>query len=236
MNTMRLLLLGLLAVSLLQGVVGPAADAPAPGNIAGVVRFTGQVPKPEIITTTDGGRIEHYDLVVDGKSKGLRSVLLQLEDAPAQPKLQKAEPVLMDQRDMIFLPRVVAVQHGQAVRFDNNDLCNHSVQALSTVAADQFNRFVLPAQPIDHVFEVQKKPVVIGCSLHSWMRAWVYVVPHPWFAVTDAEGKFRIAKVPPGKYTLRSHHPDSGLQDKRTIQVESGKTLELKVEWNQTGR
>ncbi|MBL8797955.1 MAG: carboxypeptidase regulatory-like domain-containing protein [Planctomycetia bacterium] len=233
---MRLLTGGLLTIALFWVAVGPAADAPATGTISGVVRFTGVVPKPEIITTSDGGRLEHYDLVVDGKTQGLRSVFVQLEDAPAQAKVEKAEPVLMDQRDMIFLPRVVAVRHGQAVRFDNNDLCNHSVQAVSTVAANQFNRFVLPAQPIDHVFELQKKPVVIGCSLHSWMRAWVYVVPHPWFAITDRDGKFTIPKVPTGKYTLTAHHPDTGLQDRQTVQVESGKTAEVTVEWKKTGR
>lgn len=233
---MRLSLAGLFVASLTWALLGRAADAPAPGALTGVVRFTGVVPKPEIITTTDGGKIEHHDLVVDGKRQGLRYVMVQLDDAPAQPKLLKAAPVLLDQREMSFTPRVIAVQHGQPVRFDNNDLCNHSVQALSTVEANQFNKFVLPAQPIDQIFELQKKPVVIGCSLHSWMRAWVYVVPHPWFAVTDAEGKFSITKVSPGKYTLLCQHPDSGLQDKRTVQVESGKTLDLTIAWDKTKR
>lgn len=209
------------------------ADAPT-GVIAGVVRYTGKVPDPQKITTTDGAIIEHHDLVVDAKSKGLRHVFAVLDEAPAQAKLAKAKPVLVDQRDMLFLPRVVAVQHGQPVRFENNDICNHSVAAHSTVKANQFNQIAGSGTPIEHTFELQKRPIVpvqIGCSLHGWMRSWVYVAPHPWFAVSDEKGTFRIEAVRPGKHTLVLTHADTGLQDRREVQVEAGKTAEVAVEW-----
>ncbi|MBY0527006.1 MAG: hypothetical protein K2R98_26670 [Gemmataceae bacterium] len=203
-----------------------------PGSIVGVVRYTGKVPPAQKIATTDGGTIEHNDLVVDGKSKGLRWVVAVLDDAPAQPKLEKAKPVLIDQRDMIFLPRVTAIQHGQPVRFENNDICNHSVQSSSTTKANQFNQVAAPNQPIEHTFELQKRPVVIGCSLHAWMRAYVYVVPHPWFAVSDEKGAFRIDKVSPGKYVLLLAHPDTNHQERRAVTVTAGKTTEVTVEWD----
>jgi len=222
-----------LAISLASLVIAIArATDPPPGAIAGTVRFTGKVPPAKKITTTDGSTIEHNDLVVDAKSKGLRYVVVVLEDAPAQAKVQKAKAVLIDQRDMVFLPRVVAVQHGQAVRFDNNDNCNHSVMAASTLAANQFNKFIDANQPFEHVFEPQKRPVLIGCSLHGWMRAWVYVVPHPWVAVSDKDGKFEIAAIPPGKYTLLLTHPDSTLQERRMVQVEAGKSFSVQVDWD----
>src|SRR5262249_36615892 len=154
-----------------------------------------------------------------------------LEDAPAQPKLAKAEPAVIDQREMLFIPRVVAVRQGQGVRFDNNDSFNHSVQAVSTLAANQLNQFVGPNQPLTHVFEYQERPVMIGCSLHPWMRAWVYVVRHPWFAVTQPDGSFSLAAVPPGKYTLLVAHPDTGMKEKREVTVEAGKTAKLTVDW-----
>src|SRR5262249_12415970 len=118
----------------------------------------------------------------------------------------------------------------------NNDNCNHSVMAASALAANQFNRFIDANQPFEHVFEPQKRPVLIGCSLHGWMRAWVYVVSHPWFAVSDAEGRFQIAAVPPGKYSLLLIHPDTGLQDRRTVQVEARKTTEVAVDWDKLDR
>lgn len=205
---------------------------PEYGTIDGRVCFTGKVPLPEKVMTVDGGTIFQNDLVVDPKSKGLRYVVAVLEDAPAQDKKKKAMPVLVDQRDMIFLPRVVAVQHGQAVRFENNDICNHSVMSTSTVGANQFNLFVTASQPFEHAFEPQKHPVKIGCSLHPWMRAWVYVARHPWFAISDVEGKFKIEAVPPGKYTLLLHHPDTWHQQRQILKIEAGKTVQVKLEWD----
>jgi plastocyanin len=222
---MTSLLLSLAALTL-------AASDELHGEVTGVVLFTGKVPPPIEITATDGSRIKHSDLVVDPKTKGLRHVVAVLEDAPAMPKLKKADAVLLDQRDMLFLPRVVAVQHGQPVRFENNDLFNHSVMASSTVKENEFNIFVAPSRPHEHAFSLQKHPIQIGCSLHPWMRAWVYVVPHPWFAVTDEKGQFTIKGVPRGKYTLLVRHCDTGKMERQQVLVSSGKKTELKIEWS----
>lgn len=204
------------------------------GTIEGQIRFTGKVPPPKRILTTDGGTLLHSDLVVDPKTKGLRHVVVVLENAPAQPKAKKGDTVLVDQRDMVFLPRVVAIQSGQKVRFENNDLCNHSVMAASTIPTNQFNIVAAPNQPYEHIFEPQKHPVQVGCSLHSWMRTWVYVVPHPWFAVSDVQGKVKIERIPPGKYVVWLRHADSGIQERQRVQVEAGKITELQIEWRKT--
>ncbi len=101
----------------------------------------------------------------------------------------------------------------------------------SVVAKNQFNLIAGPNQPIEHVFELQKRPVVVGCSLHDWMRAWVYVVPHPWFAVSDQAGTFKIDGVSPGKHTLVLHHADTNRREERTIEVQAGKTANVTAEW-----
>ena len=211
-------------------LVAPTQSGVKPGSIVGVVRFSGRVPPPEQMLTNDG-IILHHDLVVDPKTKGLRYVVAVLEDVPAQPKATNTKPALMDQRGMLFVPRVIAVQHGQAVTFDNSDSCNHSVMANSGVEANQFNLIVPPGKPYEHLFEPQKHPVQISCSLHPSMRAWVYVFPHPWFAVSDEQGKFQIKEIPPGKYTLWLRHADTGSQQRRRFEVQSGKALELAIEW-----
>lgn len=209
----------------------PAVTAQSTGTLTGTVRYTGVVPPAKVIPTTDGGTLRHNDLVVAPKTKGLRHVLAVLENAPAQPPLKKAKAILVDQRDMLFTPRVVGVQDGQPVRFENSDLCNHSVLASSTIPANQLNVVAGPNQPVEHVFRPQKGPVMIGCALHAWMRAWVFVIRHPWFAVSDEHGNFRIEGIPAGKYTLLLRHQDTGHVERRQVDVSAGTTRNVVVEW-----
>jgi plastocyanin len=213
-----------------------AAAAPGQdkaGTVQGAIRFTGVVPPPKQVPTGDGATIEHYDLVVDAKSKGLRWVIAALEGAPPQPKADKAEPVVIDQKDMLFVPRVVAVPHGRPVRFDNSDLFNHSVTILSRVPENEMNVFVKTGEPVTKAFAAEKAPLRVGCALHANMTAWVYVAPHPWVAVTDETGAFALADVSPGKYTLWLKHPDTGLEERRAVEVRAGQTAEVAVEWKE---
>jgi plastocyanin len=214
---------------ILAAAVATAAEKP--GHIRGTVRFTGEVPAAKKVPTGDGAIIEHNDLVADPKTKGLRWVIAVLEDAPAQPKLQRAEPAVIDQKDMLFVPRIVAIQHGQPVRFDNSDPCNHSVRTLPALKENEMNVFVTAAQPVTKTFSVEKAPIQVGCSLHGWMTAWVHVAPHPWSTVTDEKGTFALRDVPPGKYTLLLRHPDTGVQERRQVDVKAGETVEVAFEW-----
>jgi hypothetical protein len=74
---------------------------------------------------------------------------------------------------------------------------------------------------------------MIGCSLHPWMRAWVYVLEHPWFAVTDERGAFRIENLPPGKHRLVLVHPDTGGRQRHTVEVRAGEESRLEIEWTE---
>jgi plastocyanin len=206
------------------------------GIITGVVLFTGKVPPDQKIEATDGTTIVHNDLVVDRKSNGLRYVAVVLENAPVQPKLTRAQPVVMDQKDMVFVPRVLAVQHGRPVVFTNSDLCNHGVMSVTTVAANQFNVLTPVGNPFKFVFQPQPRPVRIGCSLHSWMKGWVYVLQRPWFDVTDAQGKFALREIPAGKYTIWLHHPDTGKHERRPVEVKAGASVNWRVQWASAGK
>src|SRR5690606_508625 len=115
-------------------------------------------PAPRKVVTNDGV-ILHRDLVVEAKTKGLRDVVVSLIGAPRQPRAARARAAYMDQKDLLFVPRVLAVQHGQKVQFDNSDGCNHSVMASSTTKANNFNLIVAPGRPVERAFDAQKAPV-----------------------------------------------------------------------------
>jgi plastocyanin len=223
------------AVPLLIGGPLSLAQSPRPdpptGTITGTIRYTGAVPAPQKIATTDGTVILHSDLVVDAKSKGLRDVVLVVETVPAQPKPPKSDPVIIDQREQTFVPRVAAVRHGQAVEFLNSDSFNHAVQANSLLPENSFNTITPPARSYEHSFVPQKHPVPIGCPIHPWMRAWVYVVPHSCFAVSDARGSFTIKDVPAGRHTVWVRHADTGRQERRSVEVRAGAITRVEVEW-----
>jgi plastocyanin len=223
-----------IAVGLVVLLVGAASGQEKTGTVQGTVRFTGEVPPAKQLPTGDGGTIDHQDLIVDAKTKGLRWVIAALEDAPAQPKLKGEEdPVLIDQKNFLFVPRVIAVQHGQVVKFDNSDNVNHSVSIFSKIKENEVNTFVTKKEPLTKAFEAEKAPLRVGCVLHPAMTAWIYIAPHPWVAVTDETGAFAIKEVPPGKYTLWLKHPDTGLEERREVVVRAGQKVEAPFEWKE---
>ncbi len=206
------------------------AVAQETGTIVGVVRFTGAVPAAKKILLGDGATILHRDLVVQGESKGLLGVAVHVEIPPA-PLLKGMPRAVIDQRDSIFLPRVIALQEGQEIRFENNDLQNHGVQAFSTKPENTFNVTTPANRPFDFRFKAQKHPILLGCPLHGWMRAWIFVFEHPAFAVTDKKGEFAIANVPAGKQTVVFRHPDTGLSQRLEAEVRTGQSVRVEVEW-----
>lgn len=212
-------------------VAGPAFAQGPTGAITGTIRYLGEIPASKRIMTTDGNVIVHNDVVVSPSSKGLRHVIILVDWQEKVPADAKAKPVVIDQRDMLFLPRVVTVQEGRAVRFENGDNCNHAVDATSVLRENTFNVTTPMGQPYEHKFKAQKNPIPIGCAIHSWMRAWVIVAPHPFHAVTDGDGKFTIESVPAGKRTLQFIHPDTNYRETREVAVAAGKTSAVTIEW-----
>ena len=145
-----------------------------------------------------------------------RSVVY-LEVAP-QPafELPVGPPVVLDQRDEAFLPYVLAVTVGTTVEFPNNDRTYHNVFSLSKP-----RRFDLGRYPRGESRSVRfDRPGVVRvfCEIHSHMNAFVLVFAHPYFAVTDAEGRYRLERVPPGEYQL-SVWNDGLVRETRTVRV-----------------
>lgn len=116
-----------------------------------------------------------------------------------------AEKVVIDQKEMIFIPHVVPVLVGTTVEFRNSDPVLHNVFTPSA-AGDKFNLGSWPAGVAKtYTF---KKPGVVAllCNVHPEMSGYVVVVETPYFAVTDKAGNYTIKNVPAGTYRLAAWH------------------------------
>jgi plastocyanin len=135
--------------------------------------------------------------VVAAGLKTNADIVVSLE-APGLLLKPPAAPVKMDQKSLLFVPHVVAVVRGTTVRFLNNDPEPHNVYS----PEGRYNLGTWPpGETRDYTF-TQAGVFTQLCRIHPDMLAFVVVLDTPHFAVTDKAGRFRIAGVPPGKYTL----------------------------------
>jgi plastocyanin len=130
----------------------------------------------------------------------------------------------IDQRGEQFIPRVLAVTVGTTVEFPNRDTTFHNVFSLSRVRPFDLGRFA-PGRTGSVRFD---RPGVVSvfCDIHSHMSAFVLVFSHPFFAVTDADGRYAIENVPPGTYTVMVWS-ELGQAAPRRITVAEGGLAEL---------
>ena len=188
-------------------VAGLAWAALAHGaEITGNVLYSGPLPeRPKVPVTIDQyicGKEKDADDLMLGPKRGVQNAVVWLETAPAGVKWQAPLPkVEMDQKGCVFVPRLVIVPVGGTVEFLNSDRLLHNLHSLSTENAS-FNRTQPKGRTVPITFS-KPEIVAVTCDLHSWMKSWVVVAEHPFYAVTDPAGEFRIPNVPPGKYRLR---------------------------------
>ena len=123
---------------------------------------------------------------------------------------------MVDQRDKIFTPHVSVVTRGTTVRFPNDDSVFHNVFAY--FQAKKFDLGMYPRGASRSVTFDKTGLVVLLCSIHSYMSAYIMVVDTPCYTVCDSKGRFRLPAVPPGTYTLSAWH-ESGATLTRTVTV-----------------
>ncbi len=127
-----------------------------------------------------------------------------------------AGTVTVDQRRCAFLPTVLAVQVGTTLVFQNSDPLIHNVRA--GIAGRQLFNFAMPLEGMKTSKRFTEPGIVeLKCDVHPWMHAWVKVLAHSAFALTDERGRYRISGVPSGHQRLRFWHPRLG---ERTLEVQ----------------
>ncbi|BET67877.1 hypothetical protein ASA1KI_27950 [Opitutales bacterium ASA1] len=148
-------------------------------------------------------------------------VYLEGEFAPAK----EAAVTQMQQRDLDFEPRLLAIRTGTRVEFPNLDDVYHNVFSYSPTKRFDLGRFRADETPVPgQVFE-RPGLVTIRCDIHDHMRAVILVLDTPYFVVTGTDGRFRLEGLPAGRYLLKAWI-DSRTTLEREVILESGATLQ----------
>jgi plastocyanin len=128
-------------------------------------------------------------------------VWLEASGAPADP----VKKVVLDQRNLAFVPRVLVVRVGTTVEFPNNDKVFHNV--FSFRDGKKFDLGMYPKGSMKLITFDKPGLARLFCNIHPNMAAYVMTVDSPYFAVSNEDGTFTIAGVPPGTYTYHAWRP-----------------------------
>ena len=153
------------------------------------------------------------------------SSVVYLESAPRGAfEMAEGGHAVMDQRNETFVPHVLAVMTGTTVDFPNSDKFYHNVFSLSKV-----KRFDLGRYAAGHSSSVRfDRPGIVRvfCDIHSHMNAFILVFSHPFFALTDTEGRYHIDNVPAGTYNVIAWNEGTST-DPKSVTVPDGGAAEL---------
>jgi hypothetical protein len=216
-----------LATFLLAASGGSAAGLSA----SGVVRWEGPAIQPRPLRMDadpkcaelhEGKSVPAQDRLVAADG-GVANVFVYLKEAPAGtgPFPKPATAVDLTQKGCFYEPRVLGILVQQDLAVHNEDATLHNVRCMAK-ANRPFN-LGQPANspPRTKFFTTPEEAVKFKCDVHPWMAAYVFVMQHPFFAVTDASGRFSIEGLPAGKYTLHAWHETFGALEQE-MEVKAG--------------
>jgi plastocyanin len=128
-------------------------------------------------------------------------------------------PVVLDQDGCHYKPHVLGIQTNQKFQVKNSDPTAHNVN-VQPKGNPAWNQSQPPNAPvIEKTFTRAETLIPVKCNQHPWMKAWIGVLKHPFYAVSKEDGSFEIAGVPPGKYTVTAWHEKYG---EKTMDVTVG--------------
>jgi hypothetical protein len=215
------------------GEAGSTTHAYGRSILQGMVKVVGDVPQPTVLTMSAdsycqeahaGEKVLSEDVVVDTDGMVANAFVYVREGLEGRHYEPSAEPVVLNQVGCMYQPHVLGMMAGQPLNLVSSDPTLHNIHALPTVKGNkEFN--VGMSRPDVEITKTFTKPEIMvhmKCDVHPWMSAYIGVVGHPFFAVTDGDGRFEIPRLPAGTYTLEVWHEVFGTQSRQITVDESG--------------
>ncbi|MFN8008285.1 MAG: carboxypeptidase regulatory-like domain-containing protein [Terriglobia bacterium] len=212
--------------------VDPATAA----TITGKVNFDGEAPKPRQIRMDAEASCAalhkepvYAEEVVVNDNKTLEYVFVYVKEGLGDKVFEtSSEPVTLDQKGCLYHPHVVGVQTNQPVKILNSDPTTHNIHPVPANNREWNTSMSPGGQPLDRTFAREEIMIPIKCNVHPWMKSYIGVVKHPFFAVTGKDGTFTIKGLPPGDYTIEAWHEKLGTTTQKvTVGPHETKTVDF---------
>jgi len=202
-------------------------------DVMGTVKFDGPPPKLQPIDTKadpycktiHGENPIFTDEATIGANGEFAYIFVWIDNPPPGDYPVPAEPVTLDQYGCRYSMPVFGMRVGQTLQFTNSDNTTHNVRGFPKHNRT-FNFGQPPGlAPRSRVLDKAEMPLKIKCDVHAWMKSHCFVMEHPFFGVSDLDGKFTIKDVPAGTYTLKAWHERLG-ELQQEIKVGDGASAE----------
>ena len=223
----------------------PAADAkPAPdlsqaGSVSGKVSFGGDTPKnarlrmdaDPVCVKEHSGIVRSQDVLI-GDGGALINTFVWIKSGLEQYGFDTpSEPVTLDQKGCIYTPHVLGIQTRQKLKVLNSDGTTHNVHPLPRNNREWNQSQRAKGKPLVRSFPRAEVMIPVKCNVHPWMKAYIGVVPHPYYAVTGTDGAFSIENLPPGDYVIEAWHEKFGVQEQQ-VTVQASEAKEVSFEYS----
>ncbi|MFB3812817.1 MAG: carboxypeptidase regulatory-like domain-containing protein [Terriglobales bacterium] len=191
--------------------IDPATAAVVTGN----VKFDGTPPKPQKLDMSQDAACKGTNttetIVADGGK--LANVFVYVKDGLGDRNFEAPkEPAAIHQENCRYHPHVLGLMTGQEIQIFNDDPTTHNIHPTPKDNREWNESQAPKSPPINKSFAREEIMLPVRCNQHPWMKMYLNVVKHPFFAVTDKDGKFEIKGLPPGNYTLAFVHERLGEQ------------------------
>jgi hypothetical protein len=201
---------------------GQKVDMATAGDVKGAVAVDGTTPKnepikmnadPVCLRENKTPQFQETYMVSDGK---LQNVFVYVKDGLGNYVYDMpTDTVTIDQKECRYHPHVFGMRVGQKLVILNSDPTLHNIHALPKTNTEFNVGEPVQGMKQEHVFNKQEVMVPFKCDVHGWMNAYVGVLDHPYFAITDKDGKFELKSLPPGTYTIEAWHEKLGTQEQK---------------------
>ena len=179
------------------------------GSLKGHVKYDGKAPKPKrlrmgadpVCGSSHSGPVygENFKMAKDGSMEDALVWLKNVDYSGGVP----SNPAVLDQKGCVYVPHVFGMMAGQELLIKNSDATLHNIHSMPKVNKE-FN-FAMPKvvkKKKSTFTKSEPDPFYIKCDVHPWMKTWVLVSDHPYYAVTDESGNFTIDNIPAGTYEV----------------------------------